>query len=235
MSALCTILKLRVTFVSEVFSQCWSAGIFAQLHLHEQIKEARFKTNSGSVKVQYEDSTKSGTVTDSPVIVSSCRHSFLCSNRVVELRPDLILGLQVFRRFQLPWRLLSWFQVTPPETRRSLSLLYLSGWCAVWCAELLTVNCEAPGGADAVWTGQRAGELPEAALDCPENWCQMRVTAEVKRGHEICIEMCSSSSQTAFEILFSSDWWIDLDSQTGTKWEKNTNRLRNIAQIQPKW
>lgn len=109
---------LTVCFVHNIKVESnFRAGIFAQLHVPEQIKEARFKTNSGSVKVQYEASTQSRTVTDSPVIVSSRRHRFLCSNRVVELRPG---GVQ-----EIPAALTAPFMT--PETRRPLGLLYLSG------------------------------------------------------------------------------------------------------------
>lgn len=134
------------------------------------------------------------------------------------------------------------------RTQCFITPLYLSGWCAVWCAELL--NCEEPGAQrikkdDGIRSGRPvlcAGELPKAFEGCTENWCQMRVTSEVGQVHEICIKMYSSLSQTVFEILFLTDWWIDFDSQSGTNCTAPkgdatpTRRWRcGIEQIQPRW
>lgn len=143
---------------------------------------------------------------------------------------------------KLPWCLLSWFQVTPPCGLAGL-LLSSSVWrntaenmvfsqssvfvklmrCLVcravelWSARgienketlavcepaspsCVQVNCPRP-----LWTAR--------TIDVKWEWLQSLVRW---LKYEICIEMHSSLSQTVFEILFSGDWWIDLDSQTRT-------------------
>lgn len=155
------------------------------------------------------------------------------------LWPELIPDLQgISATSELPRRLLSWFQVTPPcglaallltcsvlgDTEENMlfyhSSVFVRLMCCLVCraAELWSAggveNKEGPG---SIWTSQPvlcAGELPRAFEGCPENWCQMRVTWEVGQVYEICIEVYSSFSENVF--LSSGDWWIDLNSQTGT-------------------
>lgn len=150
-----------------------------------------------------------------------------------DLWPELIPDLQgISATSELPRRLLSWFQVTPPcglaallltcsvlgDTEENMlfyhSSVFVRLMCCLVCraAELWSAggveNKEGPG---SIWTSQPvlcAGELPRAFEGCLENWCQMRVTWEVGQVHEICIEVYSSFSEKSLPFLgWLMDWF----------------------------
>ena len=190
-----------------------------------------------SIKVRYEDIEIHTTLSFLSLLPSDRSTTSLCTKTrsKVEQRslwPDLILRpAGVSGDFELPWWLLSWFQVRLLRSvsrgprrnhgKRKHGVLPVAGICrgALVCraAELWSARgTENKGRTEPARLVLCAGGLPRAFVDRSENWCQMRVTS--RRLHEICIEMYSSLSRAVFEILCSGDWWIDLDSLTGTNW-----------------
>lgn len=172
----------------------------------------------------------------------------LCKEEMEErdLSPDLILDLQVHGGlsacYKLPRCLLSWFQVTPPGclagllltlTQRTwcfITLLYLSSWCAVWCAELL--KCEAPGafGIKKDWWYMHR---PACQVDCPRPlWAAQRIDVKIEWLQRLvhCMKyiLRCIPAQVKLSLKYFYDWWIDTDSQSGTNWtppwgKKNTH------------